>query len=116
LEALGGSPRLAFICRVLLGWTALDRGAVDEAEKYARAAIETPAVAELRPAGDALLARVFCARGALDPALDRARAAAKAQRSFHDLELFEGLGDVALAEVHQARGDANAARDAVAEG
>jgi tetratricopeptide (TPR) repeat protein len=115
LTSLAGSPRLAFICRFFAGWAALGRGDLDLAERDAQAAIATPVVRELQPAGHALLARVLTKRGRLDDALAEATKGMKLRRLRRDLELTEGVPDLALAEVHAARGDTNAMQSVLAE-
>src|SRR6185295_16431672 len=47
LRALGGSPRLSFICRLFCGWSALDRGDVDTADDDACAALDIDVVDDL---------------------------------------------------------------------
>jgi ATP/maltotriose-dependent transcriptional regulator MalT len=113
LAKLGGSPRLSFICRFFAGWSALERKDLDQAETDARAAIALPVVPELRPAGHALLARVLLARGQLDEATSEAHEAMRLRR--RDLELTHAVAELALAEVHAARGDGDAVRGVLDE-
>ena len=115
-RALGevqGSPRLAFICRFVLGNAALDRGDIDAADAEARAARAIAVVDELRPAGLALASRVAFARGALDEAVQLAEEGERLESSQSDLELTHGAAGAALAEAHVAQGDRDRARVAV---
>jgi tetratricopeptide (TPR) repeat protein len=115
-RALGevqGSPRLAFICRFVLGHAALERGDTDAADVEARAARAIAVVNELRPAGLALASRVALARGALDEAVKLAEEGERMEASQTDLELTHGAACAALAEAHVARGDRDRARVAV---
>jgi hypothetical protein len=115
-EALGhvtGSPRLAFICHVVLGWLALERGDAERAESLATAARTMPVARELRPAGLALAARARHALGDDAEAVRLAREAVAAEAETGDLELTWGMAGAALAEASLAR-DPRAARDALA--
>ncbi len=116
LGSLGGSPRLAFVARVVLGWLALSAGDVGEAAEHAGAAAALPVVVDLRPAGIALRSRVLCAENRLDEALADAREAARIASARQDFELTAGMSDLALAEAYDARGDRAQARDALAAG
>lgn len=116
LKAIAFSPRLLFITRTLLGWLALERADLDEAEAMAGAALELSVVDELRVGGKALRARVLLARGDLDGALAEAQETVALQRSVRELELFEGAPFLALADVLEARGDRVAAAAAIEEG
>jgi hypothetical protein len=110
LVDLLGSPRLAFICRFVIGSAALERGDVDAAEAEARAAGAIAVVDDLRSAGAALAARVAIARGKIDEAVSIATDAAELESSRADLELTHGTPAAALAEALFARGDRAAAR------
>ncbi|HEY1695189.1 MAG TPA: protein kinase [Polyangiaceae bacterium] len=115
-EALGhvaGSPRLAFICHVVLGWLALERDDADRAAALASEARAMPVARELRPAGIALAARARHARGDDAEAVALAREAVAAEGETGDLELTWGMAGVALAEASLGR-DPRAARDALA--
>jgi hypothetical protein len=114
LDAMKGSPRLAFICHASLAHLALARGDVVTAEQHARAAAAIPVVRDLKPAGLALVARVLVARGDAERAVDEARAAVWIQSGCRDLELTAGLAELALAEALDARGDHAGAREALA--
>ena len=116
LGALGGSPRLAFIARIVLGWLALSAGDAREAGEHADAAVLLPVVPDLRPAGLALRSRVRCAEGRLDEGLADATLAARLASEREDLELTAGTSDLALAEAYEARGDRARAREAIADG
>jgi hypothetical protein len=109
-----GSPRLAFLCRFVIGSTALERGDVDAADVEAKAARTIPVVDDLRPAALALAARVALARGRIDDAEPLAREGAALEAARDDLELPYGSGAAALADVCLARGDRDAARAALA--
>jgi eukaryotic-like serine/threonine-protein kinase len=113
LEALKGSPRLAFICRVVLATAALGSGDIDVADEHARGASEIKVVDDLRAAGLALTARVSVARGHADEALRVALAASSVASSCPDLELTHGMAGLALAEAHVAREDTDAAKAAL---
>ena len=110
LSGVRGSPRLSFICHVVLGWIAVDRGDLDVAEANARAAVALPVVADLASAGHAVLARVSVARGELDRALEQATTAIALVSQRRDLELTEGVAELSMAEVLHARGERDAAR------
>jgi hypothetical protein len=116
LANLGGSPRLAFIARVVLGWLALDAGDPREASEHAAAAILLPVAPDLRPAGLALRSRVLVAEGRLDEGLADALEAARLAAEREDLELTAGMSELALAEAHEARGDRTEAREVLAAG
>ncbi|MCC7536546.1 MAG: protein kinase [Deltaproteobacteria bacterium] len=105
VELVGSSPRLAYICRVVLAWHALERGDLDAADVHVGAALPLSVASELRPAARALSARLRLARGDLDGALLEARDAAVASAAHRDLELMEGLAGLVLADVHRARGE-----------
>lgn len=112
LVGVAGSPRLAFLCHVVLGSLALDRGDVDEAAKLAEAAAAMSVAPELRPAGVALSARVLMARGRAADAAALAVDAAHAEASCEDLDLTWGTAGVTLAEALADR-DAATARAAL---
>jgi hypothetical protein len=116
LGSLGGSPRLAFVVRLVLGWLALDAGDLREAGDHAAAAVSLPVVPDLRAAGLALRSRTLVAEGRLDEALADAMEAARLASAREDLELTAGMSDLALAEAHEARGDRAQAREALAAG
>jgi hypothetical protein len=118
LEGLGGSPRLAFVCHIVIGWRALDGATPDAelAERSARAALALPVVADLVPAGHALLSRALLAKGASAAGLDEARIAARLQAECRDLELFTVLADVALTEALHASGARDEAERVAREG
>lgn len=111
---LAGSPRLSFLCDVVTGWLALERGDLDEAQARAEAARAAPVAAELRPAGVALASRVLTARGRAKDAASLVEDAAGLEARLIDLELTWGMAGVALAEARAEAGDAAGARDAVA--
>jgi hypothetical protein len=115
LDALAGSPRLAFICRFVLGNRAVDAGALDAAEEHVRVAASLPVVRDLQPAGLALASRIALARGHVDEAARHAHAAVETQRACPDLELTAGVAELALAEALDARGETDAARGVLAE-
>ena len=114
LAVLGGSPRLAFICRMVIGAAALNRGDVGAAEIEARAAEASDVVQDLRPASFALSARVALAKGDLDDAVRLAAEGERVELAGRDLELTHGMAALALAEAHLARGDQGAARATIA--
>lgn len=110
---VAGSLRLAFICRVVLAWHALEAGDHAEATKQAEAANAMTVVDDLRSAGLALASLAALARGDRDEALRIALAAKDVAASCTDLELTFGLAELALAEAHSARGDRAAAKEAI---
>jgi tetratricopeptide (TPR) repeat protein len=110
LVDLQGSPRLAFICRIVIGSAALERGDVDAADAEARAAQAIAVVDDLRPAGIALASGVALARGDADLAVQLATEAERIESSRSDLELTYGIAAATLGEAHLARGDRDAAR------
>lgn len=112
LAKVAGSPRLAFICRVVLGWLALEKGALEEASAQADAARAMPVAPELRPAGLALAARTLTALGRGDEAAALVEEAAREERALPDLELTWGMAGVALAEA-KMKTDVAAARAAL---
>jgi hypothetical protein len=114
LADVGGSPRLAFLCHVVVGWLALERGDRDTARASARAMEQIDVAPELRTAGLALAARVAIGDGSGEEALRLATEAAGMEEASLDLELTYGMGGHALAEVRKARGDADGARAALA--
>jgi hypothetical protein len=114
LDEVAGSPRLAFICRIVLGWLALEAGNHAEAQKQADAANAIAVVDDLRSAGLALASLAALARGDRDAALHLALAAKDVAASCTDLELTFGLAELALAEAHLAGGDRAAAKSAIA--
>ncbi len=105
LAELGGSPRLAFICRFILAHRALatERPDVARSEIAQLAALDV--VRDLRVAAAALEARSSLASGDLDAARTQAQAAVDASVSCTDMELLYGMPGLVLAEVHHARGD-----------
>jgi eukaryotic-like serine/threonine-protein kinase len=113
LAVLGGSPRLAFICRMIIGASALDRGDVGAAEIEARAAEAIDVVQDLRPAGFALSSRIALAQRKVDEAVRLATEGERVETLGRDLELTYGMAGLALAEAHLARGDRGAARETV---
>ena len=110
---LAGSPRLSFLCDVVVGWLALERGDLDEAHARADGARVATVAAELRPAGVALASRVLTARGRPKEAASLVEEAAGLEARLTDLELTWGMAGVALAEARVASGDPGA-RDALA--
>jgi len=116
LTGLAGSPRLAFISHVVIGWLRLDAGDVAAAEASARAAIALPVVVDLAPAGPALLALALLAKGDPDGARAAARESETLQSGARDLELLIGLSELAIATVEQACGDEARAREATTRG
>ncbi|MDB4935464.1 MAG: protein kinase [Labilithrix sp.] len=114
LVAVGASPRLAFLCRVVVGWLALERNDVDVAHVEARAAVDIVVAPELRPAGMALAARVALAKGDAGEAIRLASAAKQLEGECRDLELTFGFADYALAEAQLARGAKDEARATIA--
>ena len=114
LAGVAGSPRLAFICRVVLASLALDRGDAARARAQAEAARAIDVVDDLRPAGLALASRAALLGGDVPGALGLAEEAFAAASSAVDLELTFGLPELALAEAHLARGDRAAAARALA--
>ena len=116
-QALGdlqGSPRLTFVCRFVLGYGALDRGDLAEAEVQAHEARAIPVADELAAGGLALAAQVALARGRVNEAVALAAEGERIEASRPDLELTHGLASAALTEALLARGDRDAARDAIA--
>jgi hypothetical protein len=114
LEGVAASPRLAFVCRVVVGSLALDRGDVARGRAQAAAARALDVVDDLRPAGLALASRAALVGGDLRGALGLADEAAAAAAAVVDLELTFGLPELALAEAHLALGDRAAAGRAIA--
>ncbi|HTM44007.1 MAG TPA: protein kinase [Polyangiaceae bacterium] len=112
-DALGGSPRLSFICRLFCGWSALERGDVATAEADAQAALVIVVVDDLACAAHALLARVLLAKGQLQAGYEAALTGAQIRKKCGDLELTEGLTDLAFAEACEAVGNHDAAREAL---
>lgn len=112
LPRVSASPRLSFLCHVVVGWLALERGDVDEASKCADAARAVSVAPELSPAGVALAARVLTARKLHTEAIALVRDAATREAMLPDLELTWGMAGVALAEA-SSEVDALAARDAL---
>jgi len=102
--ALSSNPRLTFLNRVFAGYCALERGDAATAENDARLAMAVPVVAELRPAGPALLSLALLARGAVEEALAAAREALAIERRA-DVELTDGLAELALSRALDATGD-----------
>jgi eukaryotic-like serine/threonine-protein kinase len=114
-DALGGlsnSPRLAFLCHVLLGFDLLRRGEAGAAEQHARAAGALEVASDLGAARHALTSGTRLAQGDVEQALVEARSAVELGRGCTDLELTYGLAETALAEALAATGDRDAARDA----
>jgi hypothetical protein len=124
LAAVAGSPRLAFICHMVLGSLALDRNDIDAGAKHADAANALAVVDDLKSAGLALASRAVLARfrsgpgaGAsahADEAVRLALAGTRMAAGCTDLELTFGLAELALAEAHLAQEDRAAAADAIA--
>ncbi|HEX8795945.1 MAG TPA: AAA family ATPase, partial [Polyangiaceae bacterium] len=110
---LAGSPRLSFLCDVVVGWLALERADLDEAQARADAARVAVVAAELRPAGVALASRVLTARGRAAEAAALVEEAAGLEARLTDLELTWGMAGVALAEARAESGHPGA-RDALA--
>ncbi len=116
LERLATSPRLSFICRVLLGWRAIDENDIETAEIHVMAATRGKVTNELKAAAWAVSARIAAHRGDLAKALAEATKASNLAHASRELELFEGLPDAVLAEVHALRGEMSAAREASRQG
>jgi hypothetical protein len=110
--SVGGSPRLSFICHVVVGWLSLESGNVEGAAVEAAAAAAIPVALELRPAALAMAARVALARGDADEAVRLASEAERIESACDDLELTYGTAGFALAEAHALR-DERAARGAL---
>ena len=114
LAFVGGSPRLTFICHLVAGALALDRGDVATGESHAAKADAIDVAAGLRPASFALGSRVALAHGDVERAVRLAAEGEGIESSLTDLELPHGMAGLALAEAHAARGDDGAARDVLA--
>jgi tetratricopeptide (TPR) repeat protein len=112
-EGLSGSPRLAFVSRLVIGHEALEKGDLDAAELEAWSAVEINVVSDLKPAALAFLSRVRRARGDIAHALELAEEAASARHA--DLELTQGLPALALAEALLADGQTDRARAVIGE-
>src|SRR5688500_14670786 len=104
LPQLGSSPRLSLIARLVSGHLALDRGDVEAASEHARAALARWTVADLRIGAHALWSRVLLAQGHAGQAQEEAQAALALRRECRDLELTEGMAEIAAAEALQACG------------
>jgi tRNA A-37 threonylcarbamoyl transferase component Bud32/tetratricopeptide (TPR) repeat protein len=109
IPSMRGSPRLAFLCRVIVGSLALDRGDVETAELEAQEALALTVAPELRASGLALQARVTLGRGNLDEAVSLAGDACWVESTGSDLELTFGMAGHALAEARLAKGDRDGA-------
>ncbi|HEY4120933.1 MAG TPA: hypothetical protein VGM56_23880 [Byssovorax sp.] len=105
LSGVRGSPRLAFISRFVTAWLALERGDLDLAADDAREALALSVDDRLRGAAIALEARVDVAAGRLDAAITRAIEADALESQLTGLDLPYGVGGLALAEAHAARGE-----------
>ena len=114
LTEVSGTPRLAFVCHLVVAMQALDEGDLDVAEDSARAAVALPIVEELRAPALALLSRVHTARGRAEDALRVAREAWTAELACRDLDLAYGIVGLTLAEALEAAGEADAAHHALA--
>ena len=114
LPAMAGSPRLAFLLHLYLGWLADAAGDRAATAAAAEAALALPIVPELRGAGLALRATVLRRRGDAAGAVASAREAV-AHGASGDLELTDGFAQLALAEALEAAGDREAARRALAD-
>ncbi len=114
LGFVGGSPRLTFICHLVIGAAALDRGDREAAALEAGAAEAIDVVADLRPASFALSSRVALAGGDVERAVSLAAEGERIEAARTDLELTHGLAALALTEAHRAHGDTEAARAALA--
>ncbi len=113
LTELGGSPRLAFICRFILAHRALDAGSLAMAHAELAQLSTLDVVRDLRVAAMALEARLSLAEGNVEAALAQAQAAVDASVVCTDMELMNGLPGLVLAEVHQALGDRARAMEAL---
>ncbi len=113
LAGVAGSPRLAFICHMVLASLALDRHDIEAGSKHADAANALAVVDDLRSAGLALASRAVLSRDA-DEAVRLALAARRMAADCTDLELTFGMAELALAEAHLAKKDRAAAADAIA--
>jgi eukaryotic-like serine/threonine-protein kinase len=116
LVGLRASPRLAFVCHMVIGWSRLSAGDGAGAEECARAAIALPVVVDLGAAAPGLLALALLLRGDVDAAGIAAIEGETLQARAADLDLMIGMTDLALAEVARARNDERAAREALSRG
>ncbi len=105
LTELGASPRLAFICRLILAHRALEAGSLAMAHAELSHLSTLDVVRDLRVAAMALEARLSLAEGNVEAAFAQARAAVDASVPCTDMELVSGLPGLVLAEVHWALGD-----------
>jgi hypothetical protein len=110
LSEVGGTPRLALVCQLVIAWQALEGDDIEAADAAAQAALSLPVARDLRPAAMALAARVQLARGHAGAALRIARDAASLELACTDLELTYGIASVTLAESLDASGDRLGAR------
>ncbi len=111
--ALGGSPRLSFLSRVVVGWLAIERGDLEAAETEAEAALSIVVAPELQASGLALGARIALSRGQAEVGLRMAREAFAIESTRPDLEVTFGAAGVTLAEALSAAGDREGARRAI---
>nr|HEX4315028.1 protein kinase [Kofleriaceae bacterium] len=110
LPAMTGSPRLAFLLHVYVGWLADADG---DRAAAAEAALALPVVPELHNAALALQSTALRRRGDVAGAVAVAREAVAIAAS-GDLELTDGFAGLALAEALDAAGDRAGARAALA--
>jgi hypothetical protein len=117
LAEVGGTPRLAFVCDLVLAWQALEDATLDveSADRHARHALALPLSDHLRPAALALAARVHLARGETADGLRVAREAEALAAACSDLELTHGIAGTTLAEALDAAGDRDAAKRVLAD-
>jgi hypothetical protein len=113
--AVAASPRLAFLCHVVVGWLAVDRGSLVEANASARAAAPIPVAPEFRSAGLALEARIALAEHDNGRALALSVEAAQLEQASGDLDLTFGMGGCTLALVRAATDDLDGARTALTQ-
>lgn len=107
--ALEGSPRLSFLCHVVVGWLAMDRGDARTAEAEATAALKITVAPELRAAGLALGARVAISRDQIEEGVRMASEAFSVESTSQDLDVTFGIAGVTLAEALVASGATNGA-------
>jgi serine/threonine protein kinase/tetratricopeptide (TPR) repeat protein len=115
LELLRNNRRMEGIGRIYLATIALLRGDAKEAERYAVLASENLRdVPPQLPGAQATLARALLAQGRTQEALAAARAAQSALESISQVEEFESLVRLVLAESLAAAGERESAASALA--